>query len=80
MARNNKDRAVLRSSVAPDQATKERLQHVLEKKYGQPVQIEWEKDSDLQDGFILQVGTDIYDWSIEGRLRQFKSSTLRKER
>lgn len=72
MARNNKDRAVLRSSVAPDQATKERLQHVLEKKYGQPVQIEWEKDSDLQDGFILQVGTDIYDWSIEGRLRQFK--------
>ena len=72
MARNNKDRAVLRSSVARDQATKERLQHVLEKKYGQPVQIEWEKDSDLQDGFILQVGTDIYDWSIEGRLRQFK--------
>lgn len=72
MARNNKDRAVLRSSVTPDQATKERLQHVLEKKYGQPVQIEWEKDSDLQDGFILQVGTDIYDWSIEGRLRQFK--------
>lgn len=72
MARNNKDRAVLRSSVSPDQATKERLQHVLEKKYGQPVQIEWEKDSDLQDGFILQVGTDIYDWSIEGRLRQFK--------
>ena len=72
MARNNKDRAVLRSSVSPDQATKERLQHMLEKKYGQPVQIEWEKDSDLQDGFILQVGTDIYDWSIEGRLRQFK--------
>ena len=72
MARNSKDRAVLRSSVSPDQATKERLQHVLEKKYGQPVQIEWEKDSDLQDGFILQVGTDIYDWSIEGRLRQFK--------
>lgn len=72
MAKNNRQKAILRSSTAPDQATKERLCKVLEKKYGSPVTIEWEKDSDLQDGFILQIGNEIYDWSIEGRLRQFK--------
>lgn len=72
MAKNNRQKAILRSSTAPDQATKERLCKVLEKKYGSSVTIEWEKDSDLQDGFILQIGNEIYDWSIEGRLRQFK--------
>lgn len=34
--------------------------------------MKWEQDEDLQDGFVLQAGTDIYDWSVEGRLRQFK--------
>lgn len=36
------------------------------------MELEWQEDEHIQDGFLLQVGTDIYDWTIEGRLRQFK--------
>ena len=72
MIKNNSNIAVLRSSAAPDGKTKARLEDFLRQRYGQEIELEWEKDPDLEGGFIIQVGTDVYDWSIEGRLRQFK--------
>ncbi len=29
-------------------------------------------DASLTDGFRMQVGDDVYDWSVEGRLQQFR--------
>ena len=34
--------------------------------------LHWEKDEALRSGFRLQVGSDIYDWSLKGRVRQFQ--------
>ena len=64
--------AVLRASRQPSAENQKRLLDFLHKTYGRDFTLKWEQDEDLQDGFVLQAGTDIYDWSIEGRLRQFK--------
>ena len=44
----------------------------MRKKYGQAVLLQWEQDAALENGFRLEVGADLYDWSLEGRLRQFR--------
>ena len=69
---NPKNKAILRSAVAPNEKNRERLLAFLKKTYQQDVELEWQEDEHIQDGFLLQIGTDIYDWTIEGRLRQFK--------
>ena len=69
---NPKNKAILRSAAAPNEKNRERLLTFLKKTYQQDVELEWQEDEHIQDGFLLQVGTDIYDWTIEGRLRQFK--------
>ena len=64
--------AVLRSAEAPSEAQRARFAAFLQKKYGQEVPLRWEKDPTLEKGFRLEVGADLYDWSLEGRLRQFR--------
>ena len=64
--------AVLRSAEAPSEAQRARFAAFLQKKYGQEVPLRWEKDPALEKGFRLEVGADLYDWSLEGRLRQFR--------
>ena len=64
--------AVLRSAEAPSEAQQARFAAFLQKKYGQEVPLRWEKDPALEKGFRLEVGADLYDWSLEGRLRQFR--------
>ena len=65
-------KALLRSAAAPSAPSRERLERFIAGKYGDDVKLVWEEDPQLADGFLLQVGTDIYDWTLEGRLRQFK--------
>ncbi len=72
MEKRNENTAVIRSKEAPGVENKKRLLEFLNKTYEKEFTLEWKEDHGLQDGFILQVGTDIYDWSIEGRMRQFK--------
>ena len=64
--------AILRSAEAPSEAQKVRFAAFLKKKYGREVPLRWEKDPALEKGFRLEVGADLYDWSLEGRLRQFR--------
>ena len=64
-------KAVLHSAVEPTEAQKKRFEAFLRKKYGQAVLLQWEQDAALENGFRLEVGADLYDWSLEGRLRQF---------
>ena len=65
-------KAVLHSAVEPTEAQKKRFEAFLRKKYGQAVLLQWEQDAALENGFRLEVGADLYDWSLEGRLRQFR--------
>ncbi len=72
MGRTNEDRATLRGSVPPSEEHRRRLLKFLEQTYRRSFTLDWVQDDALAGGFVLQVGTDLYDWSVEGRLRQFK--------
>ena len=65
-------RAILRGAVPPSPERREELLKFLQQTYQRDFTLEWQQDDSLQGGFILQAGTDVYDWSVEGRLRQLK--------
>ena len=64
-------KAVLRGSVPPSEENRRRLLDFLQRTYHQTFTLEWQRDDTLRRGFVLQVGSDVYDWSMEGRKRQF---------
>ena len=64
--------AVLRSADAPSEVQRNRFAAFLKKQYGQELPLRWEQDPALEKGFRMEVGADLYDWSLEGRLRQFR--------
>ena len=64
--------ALLCSAQEPSQEQLKRFTRFLEKKYGRQVPLRWEQDGSLRSGFRLQVGSDIYDWTLDGRVRQFQ--------
>ena len=64
--------AVLRSAAEPTAEQRARFGEFLKRKYGQALALRWEEDPALENGFRLEVGADLYDWSLEGRLRQLR--------
>ena len=64
--------AQLRSADQPTGAQLERFEQFLTKTYQRKIPLHWEFDESLQDGFRLQVGSDVYDWTLDGRVRQFQ--------
>ncbi len=64
--------AQLRSAQEPTQEQQSRFARFLARKYGRKVPLHWERDETLRSGFQLQVGSDIYDWTLDGRIRQFQ--------
>ena len=72
--RNDRGRitAELRSAQEPTKEQLQRFTEFLARTYRRKVPLRWEQDPSIQTGFRLHVGSDIYDWTREGRLRQFK--------
>ena len=66
--------AVLLSAVRPSQEQEKRFLAFLAEKYGEGTTLTWQKSDDYPDGFRLEVGAEIYDWSAGGRLSQFKDA------
>ena len=64
--------ARLFSACPPDNAQKAKLEDVLLKKYGRAVDLVWQEDRSVAGGFRIQLGTEIIDWTAEGRLEQLK--------
>lgn len=64
--------AVLYSDTQPDEAQKKRFDDFLTKKYGHDIIMTWKKSDAFPGGFRLEVGTEIYDWSVNGRFQQLK--------
>ena len=71
---NNEPRltAILLSAYPPDDAQQRRLEEVLTKKYGKPVSLTWQEDKTAAGGFRIRLGSEIIDWTAEGRLTQLK--------
>ncbi|MGI6238331.1 MAG: F0F1 ATP synthase subunit alpha [Christensenellales bacterium] len=74
-------RAILYSAEPPTDDQKRRLTAFLENKYACEIALVWQEDPALTGGFKLEVaaGEDggnqdfVYDWSLQGRLRQLES-------
>ncbi len=64
--------AELRSAEEPTAGQLQRFEQFLAHTYKRKVPLRWEHDEALQDGFRLQVGSDVYDWTLDGRVRQFQ--------
>ncbi len=63
--------AVLHSAVSPTEEQLQRFAQFLTRTYQGKVPLRWEEDLSISDGFRLQVGSDVYDWTLDGRARQF---------
>ncbi len=65
--------ALIRSAQPPTREQREKFVHFLASRYHGEIRMSWDKDPSVVDGFILTAGSDVYDWSIEGRLQQMKN-------
>ena len=66
--------ARLYSAVRPTAEQEKRFLAFLTEKYGDGVTLVWCESSDYPKGFRLEIGAEVYDWSAEGRLRQFRDA------
>jgi len=64
--------AVLHSAKEPSAEQYERFSQFLTQTYQREVPLAWEKDPSIKEGFQMQVGSDVYDWTLYGRMRQFQ--------
>lgn len=67
-----KKTAVITSAEQPSAEQQKRLAAFIERTYHEQIPLTWKQDASLKQGFRLNIGADVYDWSLEGRLRQFK--------
>ena len=69
--------AVIYSAAEPSEEQKARFGRFLKNKYGTDVALDWEKSDAFPGGFRLEVGSDIYDWSVGGRFRQLRDTLVK---
>ncbi|MCR4697477.1 MAG: F0F1 ATP synthase subunit alpha [Lachnospiraceae bacterium] len=65
-------KALLYSSIKPDATQEGKILTFLTSKYGENVTLDWVEDKSVTDGFRLEIGKEVYDWTRAGRLEQFK--------
>ncbi len=80
VSENRPIQAVLVSAQEPNAEQQARFLSFLKKKYGEQIELSWKEDASIQKGFRLEVkkmevvGTEVYDWTEEGRFRQFQNA------
>jgi F-type H+-transporting ATPase subunit alpha len=68
----NPSEARLYSKTQPNGAQRARFERFLSRKYGDGCSLVWIEDKTIENGFQLEVGHDLYDWTREGRFQQFR--------
>lgn len=63
----------LRSNEKPTKEQLNKLEKFIDKRYNK-VEFDWKYDDSIVDGLILQVGSDIYDWSTIGKVEQLRDN------
>ena len=66
------DTARLYSAKKPSDAQMARFKRFVAEKYGEGMTLEWIESDDAPGGFRLEAGSDVYDWSAEGRVAQLR--------
>ncbi len=64
--------ATLRSAAQPTEEQLRRFGDFLAQKYQRKLPLHWEEDPAITNGFQLQAGSDIYDWTLDGKARQLQ--------
>lgn len=72
MAEEKTISALLYAPTEPDEARKARLNAFVAEKYGSEIELEWIEDKNIENGFKLVVGEEVYDWTKEGRFHQLE--------
>ena len=73
---NNEKTAILYSLTPPDEEQEKRFQAFLKEKYGQNTVLLWKRSDAFPGGFRLEVDTEIYDWSVNGRFQQLNETLI----
>ncbi len=74
---NTKIAAKIYSAVSPNESQFARFEKFIENKYGEGVGLEWVESDAFPGGFRLEVGSDVYDWSVGGRFRQLRDTLVK---
>ena len=64
--------AFLYSAEKPNETQRTRFLNFLEQKYDEDFELIWKEDSSLVNGFRLEIGKQVFDWTVQGRLAQFQ--------
>ncbi len=68
--------AILYSETEPDKKQTARFRAFLRKKYGEDTDFVWKKSDAFPGGFRLEVGSELYDWSVGGRFQQLRDTLV----
>ncbi len=81
MVENNVKKAVIYSDLKPTDAQAAKFIAFLKKEFDSEIDLRWQYDENIKTGFRIEVDSKIYDWTVEGRLRQLLYSirTVSKE-
>ena len=71
---NSARTAILFSNTPPNPIQEQKFNDFLSQKYGEEITIIWKQDDSPEGGFKLQVGSEVYDWSLSGRFLQLKET------
>ncbi len=69
--------AKLYSAAKPSKKQQDRFGAFLKNKYGQDIKLEWVESDAFPGGFRMEVGSDVYDWSVGGRFRQLRDTLVK---
>ena len=72
-------KALIISKAPPSDGQKSAIEGFLSGKYGGNFEIDFQKDENMR-GFKLIVGSEVYDWSLEGRLKEFEETVINSEK
>ena len=74
MTTNDVKKAILYSAAPPDEKQRAGFITFLTKKYGEEIELQWKQTEAFPGGFRLEVGSEVYDWSVNGRFQQLRET------
>lgn len=69
----SKIKAILKCKNQPTSSQFDKMKIFVDKKYNQDVELVWQQDDSINQGFTLEIGEDFYDWTLEGKIDQLES-------
>lgn len=73
-----KQKVSIQSAQKLKQAQRKKIRSILEKKYGQEIELEWKIEPKLIAGFKLSLGSLEYDASLKKKLAKLEEKLLNK--